>query len=113
PTQVIKFYDDIFALREDEWLEEFSEKYPKEVGLPFHCLVRADILTEGMLLKLKKAGIQSISMSIEAGNEFVREHKESVNDRKVPYYRWGSLLVRTFAFLGCQKSCLLGCFRSY
>ena len=74
PTQVIKFYDDIFTLREDEWLEEFSEKYPKAVGLPFHCLVRADILTEGMLLKLKKAGIQSISMSIEAGNEFVREH---------------------------------------
>lgn len=74
PTQFIKFYDDIFTLREDEWLEEFAEKYPKEVGLPFHCLVRADILTEGMLLKLKKAGIQSISMSIEAGNDFVRDH---------------------------------------
>lgn len=74
PTQFIKFYDDIFTLREDEWLGEFAEKYPREVGLPFHCLVRADILTEGMLLKLKKAGIQSISMSIEAGNDFVREH---------------------------------------
>jgi radical SAM superfamily enzyme YgiQ (UPF0313 family) len=74
PTQFIKFYDDVFALREDEWLEEFAEKYPREVGLPFHCLVRADSLTEGMLLKLKKAGLQSISMSIEAGNDFVREH---------------------------------------
>lgn len=74
PTQFIKFYDDIFILREDKWLEEFAEKYPKEVGLPFHCLVRADTLTEGMLLKLKKAGIQSISMSIESGNDFVREN---------------------------------------
>ncbi|MDO8125662.1 MAG: radical SAM protein [Candidatus Brocadiales bacterium] len=73
PTQFIKFYDDVFALRDDEWLIEFAEVYPKEVGLPFHCLVRADTLTEGMLLKLKKAGIQSISMSIEAGNDYVRE----------------------------------------
>lgn len=72
-TQFIKFYDDVFVLKDDEWLDEFSEKYPREVGLPFHCLVRADDLTEPILLKLKKAGLSSISMSIESGNERVRE----------------------------------------
>jgi radical SAM superfamily enzyme YgiQ (UPF0313 family) len=72
-TQFIKFYDDVFVLSDDEWLDEFSEKYPHEVGLPFHCLVRADLLTEPILLKLKKAGLASISMSIESGNERVRE----------------------------------------
>jgi radical SAM superfamily enzyme YgiQ (UPF0313 family) len=35
--------------------------------------VRADNLTEPILLKLKKAGLASISMSIESGNESVRE----------------------------------------
>jgi radical SAM superfamily enzyme YgiQ (UPF0313 family) len=72
-TQFIKFYDDVFVLKDDEWLDEFAEKYPREVGLPFHCLVRADLLTEPILLKLKKAGLASISMSIESGNERVRE----------------------------------------
>jgi radical SAM superfamily enzyme YgiQ (UPF0313 family) len=72
-TQFIKFYDDIFVFRDDEWLDEFTERYPKEIGLPFHCLTRADLLTEPILLKLKKAGLRSISMSIEAGNTFLRE----------------------------------------
>ncbi|MBI5234583.1 MAG: B12-binding domain-containing radical SAM protein [Deltaproteobacteria bacterium] len=72
PTQFIKFYDDIFVFKEDEWLVEFSEKYPKEVGLPFHCLMRADLLTEPILKRLKHAGLKSISMSIENGNDHIR-----------------------------------------
>ncbi|MEE8573842.1 MAG: cobalamin-dependent protein, partial [Thermodesulfobacteriota bacterium] len=68
PTQFIKFYDDIFIMKDDAWLDEFVEKYPREVGLPFHCLMRANLLTESLLVKLKKAGLASISMSIESGN---------------------------------------------
>ena len=71
-TQFIKFYDDIFIYKDDDWLEEFSERYPREIGIPFHCLMRANLLTEPVLLKLKKAGLASISMSIESGNERVR-----------------------------------------
>lgn len=73
PTQFIKFYDDVFVFSDDEWLDEFALKYPREVGLPFHCLTRADYLTESILLKLKQAGLKSISMSIEAGNDRIRE----------------------------------------
>lgn len=71
-TQFIKFYDDVFVFRDDEWLDEFAESYPREIGLPFHCLTRANLLTEPILLKLKKAGLKSISMSIEAGNDRLR-----------------------------------------
>ncbi len=71
-TQFIKFYDDIFVYKDDEWLDEFSERYPREIGVPFHCLMRANLLTESILIKLKKAGLASISMSIESGNERVR-----------------------------------------
>ncbi len=85
PTQFIKFYDDMFEFRVSPWLEEFAEKFPKEVGLPFFCLIRCDIfaheekdgsvkLNEDVLLLLKKAGLRSISMSIESGNNFVREN---------------------------------------
>lgn len=72
PTQLIKFYDDVFVFREDDWFNEFIEKYPQEVGLPFTFLTRADYLTEPMLIKLKNAGMISISMSVEAGNDEVR-----------------------------------------
>lgn len=73
PTQFIKFYDDIFVLKDDEWLDEFVEKFPKEIGLPFHCLMRANLLTESVLKKLKQAGMASISMSIESGNAHIRD----------------------------------------
>lgn len=84
-TQFIKFYDDMFEFRVTPWLEEFAEKFPKEVGLPFFCLVRCDVfcreekngvvkVNEDLLCLLKKAGLQSISMSIEAGNNFIREN---------------------------------------
>jgi len=72
PTQFIKFYDDIFVFRDDEWLDEFSSRYPREVGIPFHCLMRANLLTEPILVKLKKAGLASLSMSIESGNDKIR-----------------------------------------
>lgn len=74
PTQFIKFYDDLFFIRRnvDEWLEEFAEVYPREVGLPFFCLTRCNILSEEVLRLLKKAGLHSMTMSIEAGNDYVR-----------------------------------------
>ena len=71
-TQFIKFYDDIFIMKDDQWLDEFSERYPREIGVPFHCLMRANLLTESILLKLKKAGLASMSMSIESGNDKTR-----------------------------------------
>lgn len=76
PTQFIKFYDDVFTFRADDWLREFAEEYPKRIGLPFHCLVRADLVRRDpeILTLLKKAGIKSISMSIESGNPFIRDH---------------------------------------
>jgi len=76
PTQFIKFYDDVFTFRTDEWLLEFADKYPKVIGLPFHCLTRADLVRRdpGIVDCLKRAGIKSMSMSIESGNPFIREH---------------------------------------
>ncbi len=72
PLSNVKFYDDIFCYRADDWLEEFSRKYKKRIGLPFFILTRADLLTEDMVKLLKEAGCRTISMSIEAGNPDIR-----------------------------------------
>lgn len=74
PTQFIKFYDDLFFVSRkiDPWLEEFAEVYPREVGLPFFCLSRCNILSEEVIKLLKGAGLHSMTMSIEAGNDYIR-----------------------------------------
>ena len=73
PLSFVKFYDDSFVYKTDEWLEEFSEKYKKEIDLPFFILARADLLTEDSVKLLKVAGCRTISMSIEAGKSEIRE----------------------------------------
>jgi len=72
PLSTVKFYDDIFTYRADDWLEEFSRKYKERIGLPFFILTRCDLLTEDMVKLLKDAGCRTISMSIEAGNPEIR-----------------------------------------
>jgi len=76
PTQFIKFYDDIFWIRkslaEEPWLEQFAKLYEKEIKLPFFILTRCNILTEEHMKLLKPAGLHSMTMSIEAGNDYVR-----------------------------------------
>lgn len=84
-TRFIKFYDDVFPpfpnVKEKAWHEEFCEKYPKRIGLPFHVLTRCDLVVEllekgkmDILKDWKKAGMASITMSIESGNQFIRDH---------------------------------------
>lgn len=76
-TRFIKFYDDVFPAfspTDDGWLDEFAETYPREVGLPFHCLIRAEMANDRVIRLLKQAGIASLTMSIEAGNAFKRDY---------------------------------------
>jgi anaerobic magnesium-protoporphyrin IX monomethyl ester cyclase len=81
----VKFYDDIFSYKADNWLEEFSRKYKKYPNLPFFILTRADLLTEDMIKLLKNAGCHTISMSIEAGNEDIRNRvlKRNMSDEQI------------------------------
>ncbi len=82
PVRVIRFADDTFAHKADEWLNEFSEKYASRIKLPFYCLMRSNTLTEETANLLTRAGCQSISMSIESGVESVRNNilKRNISD---------------------------------
>ena len=67
----LKFVNDIFFFR-DEWIREFAEKYPRQIGLPFYCIVRANMVTPERVSYLKKAGCHSVAMGVESGNERIR-----------------------------------------
>lgn len=80
-TQRIKEYSDVFPVfpkTDDEWLEEWAEVYPKRVGLPFHTLVRSDLIARdpSKAVLLRKSGMDSVTMSIEVGNEEVRNDRQ-------------------------------------
>jgi len=61
--------DDTFLIKPAGWLEEFAERFSTEIGLPFNCNVRANLMCKEEFGKLlKKAGCQYVWMGIECGN---------------------------------------------
>ncbi len=81
----IRFFDDTFSLRVDDWLREFVDQYPKRVGIPFYCLMRPNTFTEEAAQLLKQAGCYSISMAVESGAEHVRNDilKRGLSDQEM------------------------------
>lgn len=70
----LKFGDDLFAMKADEWLEEFTEKYSKRIGIPFNCYLRLDIVSDDLLKLLKQAGCFSVHLSVDSLSKHVRDN---------------------------------------
>jgi anaerobic magnesium-protoporphyrin IX monomethyl ester cyclase len=70
-VRFILFMDDTFILQ-DRWLQEFMPRYKAEIGLPFWCQVRANLVTEEKVALFREAGCVSVSFGLEAGNDQLR-----------------------------------------
>lgn len=71
-AKMIHFFDDIFPFKK-EWVEEFSEKYNREVKLPFLTNTSFNVCSEHYLSNLSKAGCKCLLIGVETGNEYFRE----------------------------------------
>ena len=70
----ICFEDDDFA-SSLSWLEAFSERYSKEIGLPFYCLTSPAQTSEKKVMLLKRAGCRELFMGIDSGSETIRRDR--------------------------------------
>ncbi len=71
PLEFVHFVDDIFNI-DSKWLEEFCERWPKEVGLPFDVILMANMTKEVHIEQLKAAGCIYARIAFEAANDYVR-----------------------------------------
>jgi len=67
----IHFSDDTFTLNND-WLREFAERYPREIGLPFSCNARLDVSHEAVDL-LGRSGCHGVQLGFESGSPRIRQ----------------------------------------
>jgi anaerobic magnesium-protoporphyrin IX monomethyl ester cyclase len=106
PTDYVRFADDTFAHGVDAWLEEFSRRYPQEIGLPFYCLVRANSVSADLVKLLREAGCRSACMSIESANPHIREeilNRRMTNEQIVAafdYFNEAGIHLYTNSMLG-------------
>jgi len=85
PLEFVKFYDDIFIYPHDQWLNDFCREYKKQIKLPFHCLVRLDIVDEDSIRMVKEAGCVSACAALETGSSFLRNKllQKNITDEQI------------------------------
>lgn len=113
PVEVIYFADDVFGMNRS-WLYEFLERYKAEVGLPFICLVRADLVAADReyAFNLAKGGCQSVFFGVESGNEDLRNQilKKQLNDKQIieaaELLHEAGITFRTYNILGLPDETL-------
>lgn len=71
PLGFVVFLDDTFILQKG-WMAEFAEKYPRRIGLPFFCNVRANLVKPELVAQLRQAGCVSVGMGIETADDHLR-----------------------------------------
>jgi len=84
PLEGIIFEDDIFVI-DKAWLEEFAQKYPRKIGLPYMCYVRPNLVNREVVRHLKESNCYSVRVSVEAGNERIRNMllKRNLSDKQI------------------------------
>lgn len=65
--RIVRFDDEVFPIRSG-WIDEFAEKWPARVGLPFEILVDPRMVSYDPLKKLKDAGMRALCMGIQAND---------------------------------------------
>jgi radical SAM superfamily enzyme YgiQ (UPF0313 family) len=70
-VEYLIFRDEILSVN-PKWIKEFSEKYPKAIGIPFYCLMRPETIKAEVIDDLIKAGLFYIGIGLESGNDFIR-----------------------------------------
>lgn len=68
----ILFIDDNFLIGE-KWIEEFCEKYKKEIDLPFLCSFKVNLLNEHKLKMLREAGLFMVNFALETADPVVQK----------------------------------------
>ena len=94
PMKRIRFDDEVFNFQK-EWLIDFCEIYPKEIGLPFEIFIEPKLVNEERMTMLRDAGLVSVYMGIQSSERVTghlydrRVKNQSIEDIAAMYNRLG------------------------
>jgi radical SAM superfamily enzyme YgiQ (UPF0313 family) len=116
-VELIYFADDVFGMSK-KWLYEFLPRYKNAVGLPFICLVRADIVASDAEYahRLAEGGCRSVFFGVESGNETLRNrvlHKQLTDTQIInaaELLHDAGIKFRTYNILGLPDETLADSF---
>lgn len=66
------YFDDDSLLKNITWVSQYLEKYRLEIGLPFYCNSRPELIGKEICGLLARAGCVAIGIGIESGSNRIR-----------------------------------------
>jgi len=90
--ELIFFIDDNFLGMKKDRLEDFCSQYRRRIGLPFYLQTRPETVTKEKIQLLKDAGVSTIAIGVEHGDE---EYRKKHLNRKMK----NEVLYRAFGIL--------------
>jgi len=72
PYKTAVFQDDIFFINK-KWGIEFCERFPREIGVPFTCNIRSNLMDEDVARSLRDGGCIAAAWAIESGDPELRQ----------------------------------------
>ena len=103
--KAIHFDDDILFLNK-KWGADFMLKYKTEIGLPFRCNMRPNLVDEYKVKLMKEAGCFQVVVGLESGNEYIRNkvlNRNLSNDQMVnafQLFKKARLTTKSFNMVG-------------
>jgi anaerobic magnesium-protoporphyrin IX monomethyl ester cyclase len=82
--KVITFYADVFTTNKP-WLQEFCNRYRREVGLPFFALSHPRYMDDDVARWLKESGCLEVTMGVESATPALRKEtlKRPESDKEI------------------------------
>lgn len=90
----IRFDDEVFNFQAD-WLDDFCERYPRDVGLPFEVFIEPKLVNEQRMTQLRDAGLVSVYMGVQSSERVTghlydrRVKNSSIGDIAQLYHKLG------------------------
>jgi radical SAM superfamily enzyme YgiQ (UPF0313 family) len=88
------FMDEIFTQKK-RWVQEFCAAYRKKFTTPFQVFLRVETVDREMMEEMKDAGLYSIIVGVESGNEQIRQtilNRRMTNDKIIQVFKWADEL---------------------
>lgn len=60
----IRFDDEVFLFPK-QWYDEFNERYPKEVGLPYEVFIEPKLVKDDLFAELRNSGLDVVYMGVQ------------------------------------------------
>jgi len=90
----VRFDDEVFLFSK-AWYDEFCQRYPEEVGLPFEIFIEPKLVQEELFTQLQACGLQVVYMGIQNTHRVSRDlYDRHVTDEQILH------CVRLFDRLG-------------